>query len=99
MTKETFKGVLKSVASVKEYLENCKKVRLDLSETALDNEYWWMLDTIIENTYEDHGQDMFYWWIYEKSNNPDLKAYLDGEEIINNEDELYDYLKEYERTK
>ena len=99
MTREKFKEVLKSIASVREYLEGCRYVNLDLSETTLDNEYWWMLDTLIENTYEDHGQDMFYWWVYEKSNNSDLKAYQDGIEIINDEDELYDYLKEYERTK
>ena len=40
------------------------------------------------------------WWVYEKSRNPELKAYETNEhgedvEIIRSVDELYDYLEEH----
>ena len=65
-----------------------------LSKTFDEN----IINDVIKDIYGTEGLDWVEWWTYEKSNNPELKAFVtneNGEDIeIRTIDDLYNYLEQ-----
>lgn len=98
MNKVTFLKLLNLVSDIENYLEKLEQLGITITENPLTDEVYSSINAVIMDAYGLDGLKWVEWWIYEKSKNPELKAYEideDGEqiEIIRTVDELYDYLE------
>lgn len=98
MIKTTFLKLLNLVSDMENYLEKLGQLGINATENPITDATYNFIDTIIMDTYGLEGLKWIEWWVYEKSKNPELKAYEineDGEqvEIIKTVDELYEYLE------
>lgn len=98
MNKVTFLKLLNLVSDIENYLEKLGQLGITIIENPLTDEVYSSINAVIMDAYGLDGLKWVEWWIYEKSKNPELKAYEideDGEqiEIIRTVDELYDYLE------
>lgn len=98
MNKVTFLKLLNLVSDIENYLEKLEQLGITITENPLTDEIYSSINAVIMDAYGLDGLKWVEWWIYEKSKNPELKAYEideDGEqiEIIRTVDELYDYLE------
>lgn len=102
MKKETFIKLLESIANIHADVDKLNTLKIDIAESNIVTTFEEVFDTIINDTYGTGGLEWVLWWVYEKSNNPELKAYETNEqgediEILHNIDELYEYLEKYHR--
>lgn len=100
MNRTTFLELLSLVEDVNKFIDKLEELGIDICENPLVSSVYKLFDTIISDSYGQEGLEWVQWWVYEKSNNPELKAYETDEqgnevEIIRNVDELYNYLEKY----
>lgn len=100
MKKVTFLKLLDLISNVGKDAEKLEKLGIDVCESTLVNGMCELFDAVMEDAYGQEGLERIQWWVYEKSHNPELKAYKTNEydkgvEIIRNVDELYNYLEEH----
>lgn len=98
MNKVTFLKLLNLVSDIENYLEKLGQLGITITENPITDKIYSSINAVIMDAYGLEGLKWIEWWIYEKSKNPELKAYEindDGEqiEIIRTIDELYDYLE------
>lgn len=97
MNKVTFLKLLNLVSNIENYLDKLENLGI-ITESPIINEFYSFIDSVIIDSYGLEGLQWVQWWIYEKSKNPELKAYETDEngeriEIIKTVDELYEYLE------
>lgn len=100
MKKVTFLKLLNLISNVGKDTEKLEELGIDVCESTLVNDMCELFDAVMEDAYGQEGLEWVQWWVYEKSRNPELKAYETNEhgedvEIIRSVDELYDYLEEH----
>lgn len=100
MKKVTFLKLLSLISNVGKDTEKLEELGIDVCESTLVNGMCELFDTVMEDAYGQGGLEWVQWWVYEKSRNPELKAFETDEhgndvEIIHNVDELYEYLEEH----
>lgn len=98
MNKVTFLKLLNLVSNIENYIEKLGQLGIIITENPITDEIYSSIDAVIMDAYGLEGLKWVEWWVYEKSKNPELKAYEineDGEqiEIIRTVDELYNYLE------
>lgn len=98
MNKVTFLKLLNLVSDIENYLEKLGQLGITITESPIIDEMYSSINAVIMDAYGLEGLKWVEWWIYEKSKNPELKAYEIDEngkqtEIIRNIDELYEYLE------
>lgn len=98
MKKETFLKLIHTLTSVDDSYESLFKLGIDIIDYPLFNEINSAIYDVIKDIYGAEGLDWVEWWTYEKSSNPELKAFVtneNGEDIeIRTIDDLYDYLEQ-----
>lgn len=100
MKKVTFLKLLNLISNVGKDTEKLEELGIDISESTLVNGMCELFDAVMEDAYGKEGLEWTQWWVYERSRNPELKAFETNEqgedvEIIRTTDELYDYLEKY----
>lgn len=100
MKKVTFLKLLDLISNVGKDTEKLEELGIDVCESTLVNGMCELFDAVMEDAYGQEGLEWIQWWVYEKSRNPELKAFETDEhgnevEIIRSADELYEYLEEY----
>lgn len=98
MSRVTFLKLLNLVSNIENYLEKLGQLGIIITENPTIDEMYNFIDSVVMDSYGLEGLKWVQWWIYEKSKNPELKAYEindEGEqiEIIRTTDELYEYLE------
>ena len=89
MKKVTFLKLLNLISNVGKDTEKLEELGIDISESTLVNGMCELFDTVMEDAYGQGGLEWVQWWVYEKSRNPELKAFETDEygndvEIIHN---------------
>ncbi len=95
MKKETFLKLIHTITSVDKSQDSLFKLGIDVVDYPLFNEIIDVIYSIIKDVYGTEGLDWIEWWVYEKTNNPDLQAFTANENAeIRTIDDLYNYLEQ-----
>lgn len=98
INQELFNTIISEVINFNEKVDNWEElVGPGIFETSMVQSSWKIIDFLILTNFNEEGQDWINWWLYEKSENPELKA-LDAEDKeIPTEtiDDLWNLVKDY----
>jgi hypothetical protein len=97
LTKETFIQLIKNHKKQRENLDVLMNAGLDLWEADVIEYGNKLFDTIIDLCFDEDGTDWIYWWLYDKDNNPDIKAFDNEHNEIPTEtiEDLWQVVKDY----
>lgn len=96
LTKELFSEILQKFIEHEEFVDSLQKLNIDIIDSAGFETSGYLFDKLIEAYFNKDGCDWITWYMFEKRNNPDIKAIDEnGIEICKNIDELWDIVKEY----
>lgn len=94
------KGIfINTINNYKEFYNNVDKLekllKCCLIDSFLINDYGLLFDYFINTNFNESAQDTIYWWLFEKSNNPDLKMLINDIEIPSDTvEELWEIVKD-----
>lgn len=98
MSKEELLKAFQLMDEFNAAIDSLSNLGVEVVESPLFNTAACLFDMLIASNYTEEGQDWINWWYFERSLHPDNKAYNDaGEEICRTFDELYEYVKQFER--
>lgn len=94
MKKEIFKKILSLKKEVDEYVDQVEDIlKIDIFETKSVDNFYTLFDIAFKNEYTIEGFDWISWFVFEKMDREEIKAYDNDIEILKNIDELYEYVE------
>lgn len=101
MKKETFIKLINLNSQLDELIDPLYEMGIDIINCPVLENIYNLIGSVAEDAYGKEGKEWIEWWIYEKSNNPELTAYEEDEdgnkkEINRTVDELYEYLENHD---
>lgn len=100
MVKTTFLYAIYSLTNIVEQMRKLYNMGIDIMESPLVTNAEDLAMLLLSEYYNEEGMDWIQWWVYEKSENPHIVATDEqGNKILKNIDELYDYLEANCKTK
>lgn len=98
MRKEELLKAFQLMDELNDTVDRLSNLGVEVAETPLFNTAGCLFDMLIASNYTEEGQDWINWWYFERDTHFGNKAYNDaGEEICRTFDELYEYVKKFER--
>lgn len=98
MVKDNFIKVVSSLDAINSRCYELSNMGIDIADSDVVTNAENIAMAIFKENYTDEGVDWIMWWIYERSVDPDIKAYdKEGEEILSTLDELYDYVESFHK--
>ena len=96
---QTFKDIIKTITSADKFIDEAKKVGIDLIESPLCECYSILAAELFKNAYGEDGCDMVMEYLYTDPNKHEVLAIDDyGPFYIETIKELWDYLEGYYNT-
>ena len=98
MTKELFTAMILEIQNFNVQVDQwCEVMCANLFESPLVESGWNLISMLINSNFDEEGQDWINWWLYEKSENPELKAWDAEDKEIPTEtiDDLWNLVKDY----
>lgn len=97
MKREVFKEIVETCNNMSNCVDKLYELKIDIINSPFFTYFNTLESICIKNEYGDEGYDWYMWFIYEKmtSKNPEKMRAWDenGNEILKDLDELYDYLE------
>lgn len=98
MKKEDLKLACDLLETFNKYIDKLQSVGIDLIETPLFDCFGRLFDLLIKSHYRTEGQDWINWFLFEKGQHDDVKAFDENnKEICRNFEELYRIVEDFER--
>ena len=98
MKKEDLKKAFDLMNDLESTINALEKLNIYVVDSKLFDVPGWLFDMVISSNYTEEGQDWINWFFFEKDGNPDIKAHDEnGNEICKDFDDLYEYVKQFER--
>jgi hypothetical protein len=98
MTKELFTKMILEIQNFGNIVDRmCDVLGTNFFESPLAEVGWNLINMLINNNFDEEGQDWINWWLYEKDGNPELKAWDENDNEIPTEtiDDLWNLVKDH----
>ena len=94
MTKTHFLKAINALMSIDSEVTKLYGMGIDITESPIIIGAEDIAMTFLSDAYNECGIDWIQWWLYERADNAELKAYdEEGNEILRTLDELYEYVE------
>lgn len=92
---------IKLIQNYKDHISFIEKVddllNLNIFESKISDYSFRLFDLVIEISFNEKGSDIIFWWLYEKSINPELKIFDDSELPSETIEDIWNIVKEYRK--
>lgn len=98
INQELFNAIISEIINFNEKVDNWEElVGPGIFETPMIQSGWKIIEFLILTNFNAEGQDWINWWLYEKSGDPELKAWDAEDNEIPTEtiDDLWNLVKDY----
>ena len=97
INKEMFFKILEDYENQMKRVKSLESAGLNIGESDLVDFGFRMFEEILKTTFNSEGYNWITWWLYEKRENPKLKAYdEDHDEIpLETKEDLWIFVKKY----
>jgi hypothetical protein len=95
INKDEFHNLIGLYQDIDKQIEIWKTAGVDIIECPLVQDFWKIFDLLLYSNYDQEQVDTIYWWLLEKSNDPDIKMYVDKKEYpIDTVDQLFNFIND-----
>lgn len=97
--KEQFIKLIQGYKDYISYIENVDDLlNTNIFESKIVDYSFRLFDLVIEISFNEEGSDIIFWWLYEKSTNPELKIFDKTEELpTETTEDIWNIVKEYRK--
>lgn len=99
INKEKFITLINNHKAQEERLDKLSEAGFQIWETAVIEYGNELFDELIYTFFTEEGSDWIFWWLFEKNDNPEMKAYYENNEEIplDTIEEFWEFVKQYRR--
>lgn len=97
ITKSLFVKCIEKYKSQNKTLDQLEELGFEIWDTSVIEFGWYMFDAFLDSNFNEDGKDWINWWLYERAEFSDMKAYNeDGSEIpMDTIEDLWNLVEKY----